>query len=429
MARKKPQSTKQKKAQLQEKRAIKRGDIPAPPPPTRTSLKDLLEALQQCHKELLEPPPHIRDNLEKHSSWKPRVRREVDWTALYRVDQENRPATSGTTRPDEAQAEDPAHEEEQVQKNEDDSDDDALDEPNGPLTVGLIGQPNVGKSSLLNALFGSIKVRASRTPGKTKHFQTLFWSPELRLVDCPGLVLPNLVPLELQVLSSIIPISRVSSIPSCIFNAGNLLPLERVFNLRHPSEDEPEAEDKRTWRGGMKPSTPSVAQKKWTAMDVLTAYANKKGWVTAKAGRPDVNRAGNAILRALAENRVPWAFEPPSSPSASTPTSAEDTEKSHDGIWLADSTSRIDETDAESEVDDGDTEDEDNKLTQSMKEANISEEEEEDDEEEEDWIDHTKPAKRKPTIVTSGGMFGALVEDDDEDEEESNEDEDGSEEE
>ena len=32
----------------------------------------------------------------------------------------------------------------------------------------------------------------------------------------------------------------------------------------------------------------------WTAMDILTAYANKKGWVTAKAGRPDVNRAGNA---------------------------------------------------------------------------------------------------------------------------------------
>ena len=29
-------------------------------------------------------------------------------------------------------------------------------------------------------------------------------------------------------------------------------------------------------------------------MDVLTAYAEKKGWVTAKAGRPDVGRAGNS---------------------------------------------------------------------------------------------------------------------------------------
>ena len=29
-------------------------------------------------------------------------------------------------------------------------------------------------------------------------------------------------------------------------------------------------------------------------MDILTAYADAKGWVTAKAGRPDVHRAGNA---------------------------------------------------------------------------------------------------------------------------------------
>lgn len=28
------------------------------------------------------------------------------------------------------------------------------------------GQPNVGKSSLLNALFGTQRVRASKTPGK-----------------------------------------------------------------------------------------------------------------------------------------------------------------------------------------------------------------------------------------------------------------------
>lgn len=57
--------------------------------------------------------------------------------------------------------------------------------------VGLTGYPNVGKSSTINALFGSKKTTVSSTPGKTKHFQTLNITPQLTLVDCPGLVLPR----------------------------------------------------------------------------------------------------------------------------------------------------------------------------------------------------------------------------------------------
>ncbi|VEL43281.1 unnamed protein product [Protopolystoma xenopodis] len=39
------------------------------------------------------------------------------------------------------------------------------------FTIGFVGYPNVGKSSTLNALFGSKKTSVSFTPGKTKHFQ------------------------------------------------------------------------------------------------------------------------------------------------------------------------------------------------------------------------------------------------------------------
>lgn len=38
-------------------------------------------------------------------------------------------------------------------------------------TVGLVGYPNVGKSSTINALMLEKKVSVSATPGKTKHFQ------------------------------------------------------------------------------------------------------------------------------------------------------------------------------------------------------------------------------------------------------------------
>ena len=47
---------------------------------------------------------------------------------------------------------------------------------------------------------GVLKTRGSRQRSlfQTKHFQTLFWTPDVRLVDCPGLVMPNFVPMETQ---------------------------------------------------------------------------------------------------------------------------------------------------------------------------------------------------------------------------------------
>eukprot|EP00928_Gymnodinium_smaydae_P016434 TRINITY_DN1616_c0_g3_i1.p1 TRINITY_DN1616_c0_g3~~TRINITY_DN1616_c0_g3_i1.p1 ORF type:complete len:605 (+),score=160.77 TRINITY_DN1616_c0_g3_i1:204-2018(+) len=61
-------------------------------------------------------------------------------------------------------------------------------------TVGFVGYPNVGKSTVINALVGAKKVGMSRTPGKTKHIQTLEL-PEfgITLCDCPGLVFPSVV--------------------------------------------------------------------------------------------------------------------------------------------------------------------------------------------------------------------------------------------
>jgi ribosome biogenesis GTPase A len=67
------------------------------------------------------------------------------------------------------------------------------------LTLGLVGHPNVGKSSLVNSIMRRTVVSASRTPGHTKHFQTIHISDNVRLCDSPGLVFPALIPRALQV--------------------------------------------------------------------------------------------------------------------------------------------------------------------------------------------------------------------------------------
>jgi len=201
--------------------------------------------------------------------------------------------------------------------------------------------------------------------------------------------MPNFVPMEMQVLSGILPISRVSAIPACIHFICQYLPLERIYGLTHPSRTAPPVEDKRTWRGGAKPSAlKEKGEVTWTAMDVLTAYADKKGWVTAKAGRPDVGRAGNSILRAVAESRVRWAFWPPDMDVSSMGG------QPGDGIWIPDIADVDDDTEFESEDDETDA---------SAHSSEMSESEEKSKSEEEEEV---------RVQVAGIGRFGALILDD-----------------
>lgn len=167
-------------------------------------------------------------------------------------------------------------------------------------------------------------------------------------------------------------------------------------------------------------------------MDILTAFALKKGWVTAKAGRPDVNRAGNFILRALAEGRIKWAFWPPGRPS---PTLVAH-QQSGQGIWIRndegeeeeyddDVDSDVEErrarskdgSDSEAEdVEDSGDEGEDLAAVNSIRSRfaalrNASGDEEESEEEDND----------STVVNTAASKFGALTVDDLEDDEEESE--------
>jgi large subunit GTPase 1 len=181
---------------------------------------------------------------------------------------------------------------------------DDSDKPKKDKTIiGLVGYPNVGKSSTINALLGSKKVSVSATPGKTKHFQTLYLSPNLLLCDCPGLVFPNFASTKAElVVNGVLPIDQLREFTGPAGLVAHRIPkpfLEAVYGMKihtRPIEE-----------GGT--GIP-------TANDVLRAYARARGFATTGQGQPDESRAARYVLKDYVSGKLLYCHPPPTASKA-----------------------------------------------------------------------------------------------------------------
>ncbi|KAF1823047.1 P-loop containing nucleoside triphosphate hydrolase protein [Dissoconium aciculare CBS 342.82] len=176
------------------------------------------------------------------------------------------------------------------------------DAPKRKTQIGLVGYPNVGKSSTINALLGAKKVSVSATPGKTKHFQTIHLSPRVVLCDCPGLVFPNFATTKAElVCAGVLPIDQLREHTGPAALVAQRIPkpfLEALYGMKiliRPIEE-----------GGTGSATGS---------EVLRAYAKARGFFTQGLGQPDESRAARYVLKDYVKGKLLFCHPPPIEPS------------------------------------------------------------------------------------------------------------------
>jgi len=166
---------------------------------------------------------------------------------------------------------------------------------NDEYTVGLVGYPNVGKSSTVNTLLQEKRVQTSATPGKTKHFQT-FKLGDIVLCDCPGLVFPNTATSRSEmVCNGVLPIDQlrdhVGPISSVIANVPKVV-LEALYGIAIPKPD--------VLEGDRLPFP----------FEVLREYGLIRGFMTTR-GTPDESRSARKILKDYVNGKLLFCHPPP----------------------------------------------------------------------------------------------------------------------
>ena len=157
------------------------------------------------------------------------------------------------------------------------------------ISVGFIGYPNTGKSSIINTLRKKKVCTVAPIPGETKVWQYITLMKRIYLIDCPGVVPPNNNDTEQDIL---------------------LRGVVRVENVENPEQYIPAVLKKtksqhiaRTYdiRGFSSPTQ---------FLELLA----RKGGRLLKGGEADIGGVAKMVINDFLRGKIPW-FTPPPPPA------------------------------------------------------------------------------------------------------------------
>lgn len=153
------------------------------------------------------------------------------------------------------------------------------------ISIGIVGYPNVGKSSLINALKAKKVCDVAPIAGETKVWQYISLMKGIYLIDCPGVVHPqNETDTEI-VLKNVVRIENIQEPESHIQEL--LSRVDESFLKRHYKIE------------------------KWDdSIDFLEQLARRMGKLS-KGGLPDTNTTSRMVLTDWLRGRLPYFVKPP----------------------------------------------------------------------------------------------------------------------
>ena len=154
------------------------------------------------------------------------------------------------------------------------------------ISVGFIGYPNTGKSSIINTLRKKKVCTVAPIPGETKIWQYITLMKRIYLIDCPGVVPPN-----------------NSDTPQDILLRG----VVRVENVENPEQYIPAVLAK---------TKPQHLERTYQIkgykdhIEFLELLARKGGRLL-HGGEPDVDGVAKMVLNDFLRGKIPWFTPPP----------------------------------------------------------------------------------------------------------------------
>lgn len=156
------------------------------------------------------------------------------------------------------------------------------------ISVGFIGYPNVGKSSIINTLRGSKVCKVAPIAGETKIWQYIHLTHRIYLIDCPGIVPPENVSSHNVVLRGAVRPEKLSD--PCIY----IKQLLSIVKENHIKE-----------KYGLKNTD------NWSDSDEFLTLVGKRLGKFLRGGEIDLATTAKIILNDWISGKIPYFIPPP----------------------------------------------------------------------------------------------------------------------